>query len=270
LRIARNGTQTAIITSLGQGSDLLTVNIEGLHSEGHVYLYFPTMTWRFWENHPFSVLSSFSWADQDISPSATPERTNSVKEKHVNARSEPAVATSASRNQISPATNLLLRPQGGSTRKLLEKARRQGGSISVPVWVEASYHSQSTKPLHRCSTLICIAGGVGITVALPTLQSYSGPEARLYWGVKHRDIVDAVAPHLQRLEGRVKAEIKVGERLAVKSIVQDEVLGGTARGDIGILVCGQPEMADHVRIAIGEVSRRSKRPIVFLDESFSW
>ncbi|KAK5047500.1 hypothetical protein LTR84_006597 [Exophiala bonariae] len=270
LRIARNGMPTAIITSLGEGSDLLTVSIEGLHSEGHVYLYFPTMTWRFWENHPFSVLSSFSWADQDISPSETPERTNSMTEKHASARSEPAVATLASRNEISPATSLLLRPQSGSTRKLLEEARRQGGSISAPVWVEASYHSQSTKPLYRCSTLICIAGGVGITVALPTLQGYSGPEARLYWGVKHRDIVDAVAPHLRRLEGRVKAEIKVGERLAVKNIVQDEVLGGTARGDIGILVCGPPEMADHVRIAIGEVSRRSKRPIVFLDESFSW
>lgn len=268
LRIARNGTRTAEVTSVGSGSDLLRIEIPGLCSEGHVYVHFPTLTWRFWENHPFSVLSSFS--TPDISTPNVASGNSSTNEKGVNANSRPVGEDTPSESRVHPRTTLLLRPQSGTTLKLLQRAQSRGGSLSVPVWVEASYHAQSTNALAHCSTLLCIAGGVGITATLPILRSYAGPVARLYWGVKHDDIVTAVAPEMLALEGRVKTEIKVGDRWDVDAVVRDEVLNSAARGDVGVLVCGPPGMADDVRRAVGQVAGRSKRGVVLIDEAFSW
>jgi len=57
LRIARNGVRTAEISSVGE--DYLRIDIKGVASGmGHAYLYFPTITWRIWENHPFSVAAT--------------------------------------------------------------------------------------------------------------------------------------------------------------------------------------------------------------------
>ena len=36
--------------------DYLKVEVPGLAAAGHAYLYFPTLTWCFWESHPFSVV----------------------------------------------------------------------------------------------------------------------------------------------------------------------------------------------------------------------
>ncbi|KAH7239822.1 ferric reductase like transmembrane component-domain-containing protein [Fusarium solani] len=53
LRLMQNGVKRAIITVIDE--DYLQIAIPRVEAEGHVYLYFPTLTWRFWENHPFSV-----------------------------------------------------------------------------------------------------------------------------------------------------------------------------------------------------------------------
>lgn len=272
-RIAANGTRTAVVTLLGDGSELLKIQIDGLVTEGHVYLYFPTQTWRFWENHPFSVLSSFDSAAGRLGTTESARDPETRAKSSAIAEMEPVADNDSpgrDRREIFPATRLLVRPQNGTTLKLLQKIRAQGSPLSIPVWVEASYHTQSTKKLLRCSSLLCIAGGVGITAILPILRSYPGPSAKLFWGVKHDDIVNAVTPEIDRLESRVQTEIRMGKRLDVETIVQDEILNSEARGDVGIMVCGPPEMADHVRLAIGKVAGRSKRGVVFLDEAFSW
>ena len=48
LRIARNGVRRAKITVVDD--DYLRVDISGIAAEGHAYVYFPTLTGRFWEN----------------------------------------------------------------------------------------------------------------------------------------------------------------------------------------------------------------------------
>lgn len=55
LRLARNGVRKAHITVVDE--DYLKLQIPGIKADGHVYLYFPTLTWKVWENHPFSVLA---------------------------------------------------------------------------------------------------------------------------------------------------------------------------------------------------------------------
>ena len=266
LKIVRSGSRTAVVTSFGSDSDVLKLEIPGRPCEGHVYLYFPTLTWRFWENHPFSVLSSLRTVQQDSivsdSGSATPEEKG------------PRSITRASNThstRIEPLTTLLLRPQSGTTLKLLQKTRAQNSSLSIPVWIESSYHSQPTGTLRHCSTLVCIAGGGGITAILPILRDFSGPEARLYWGVKYRDIVDAIAPEMSVLEGRVKTELSVGQRLDINAILSSELLNNDGvDGDVGVVVCGPPAMADRVRLVVGSLASKSKRGIVFVDEAFSW
>lgn len=293
IRIARHGTRTAYITAVAPDSELLKVEIPGIYAEGHAYLYFPSLSWRFWENHPFSVLSSFS--SESVSDSAplaeNTSESSRADEKSATTNTAPIPTHNGTANDISPArvpahpapvpkTTFLLRPQTGLTLNLLHRTRANNGSLSLPVWIESSYHAQSIHRLNQCSTLICIAGGVGITAILPILRSYagSGREARLYWAVKHNDTVDALGNDIRALErGGVRVEIKIGDRFDVHGIIGDEVLNGKdairghgVAGDVGIAVCGPPGMADDVRCAIGRVSKRSKRAVVFVDEAFSW
>ncbi|KAK4121692.1 hypothetical protein N657DRAFT_577316 [Parathielavia appendiculata] len=56
LRLARNGVKQAFVTVIDD--DYLRVNVPGVEGNGHAYLHFPTLTWRFWENHPFSVAAN--------------------------------------------------------------------------------------------------------------------------------------------------------------------------------------------------------------------
>jgi hypothetical protein len=279
IRIARFGTCTAHITSIGNDSELLKIDIEGVYAEGHAYLYFPTLTWRFWENHPFSVLSSFEASTRTGNAptvEASSESENSSTKEHdheklANTNTHPLKSTeqSSEQHQSGPRTSFLLRPRAGLTLRLL-KAARTNGSLSRPVWIESSYHAEPTNQFAHCSTLICVAGGVGITAVLPVLKAFTGPEARLYWGVKHRDIMNALGDELEQLNKRgVGAEVKIGERWNVSRIVKEEVLNG-AGGNVGVMVCGPSGMADEVRRAVGEVSGKAKRGVVFVDEAFSW
>ncbi|KAG8349651.1 hypothetical protein FVEN_g12116 [Fusarium venenatum] len=53
LRLMRNGVQQAQITLIDD--DYLQVTVSRIRVKGHVYVYFPSLTWRVWENHPFLV-----------------------------------------------------------------------------------------------------------------------------------------------------------------------------------------------------------------------
>jgi hypothetical protein len=52
-RVARNGVCKAQVTVIDE--DYIRLDIPGITGEGQAYLYFPTLTWRVWENHPFSI-----------------------------------------------------------------------------------------------------------------------------------------------------------------------------------------------------------------------
>ncbi|OTA95273.1 hypothetical protein M434DRAFT_69573 [Hypoxylon sp. CO27-5] len=56
IRLARNGLKTAEITIIDENN--IRVDIPGVTAQGHAFLYFPTLSWRVWENHPFSVMGT--------------------------------------------------------------------------------------------------------------------------------------------------------------------------------------------------------------------
>lgn len=284
-RIASNGRRTAVVTTVDEESDLLRVEIDGLVAEGHVYLYFPSLGWRFWENHPFSVLSTFTGsASQTVVSSVTEKAIASSKldtEKATDLEiSQNTAGSSSSDNEgepellgLKPRVTLLIRPQTGTTKSLLAQTRAAGGKISIPVYIESSYHANpATRELTHCSTLIGIAGGVGITAVLPIARTFGGLRSRIWWGAKHNDIVRAVQPELKQLRASIEVETTIGTRLPVMDIIRDELMREDEKGNLGVVVCGPPSMADDVRQAIGELagSGQAKRGVVFIDEAFSW
>lgn len=55
-RILRRGVHRAYVSRIDD--DYLRVDVPGVDAHGHIYAYFPTLGWRIWENHPFSVVNA--------------------------------------------------------------------------------------------------------------------------------------------------------------------------------------------------------------------
>ncbi|KAF7556994.1 hypothetical protein G7Z17_g996 [Cylindrodendrum hubeiense] len=53
IRISKHGLKRAYITAVDE--EHIRVDIPGVACHGYCYAYFPTLSWRMWENHPFSV-----------------------------------------------------------------------------------------------------------------------------------------------------------------------------------------------------------------------
>lgn len=256
-RLCRNGIRWANISTID--NDYLRVDIEGTcGSHGHAYLYFPTLTWRVWENHPFSVAST-------VLPRETRKAGRQMSITDVEKSGSKVVVPSAvsdgdsdTASQWEPPTQsltFLLRTRGGLTA-LLRSQRR------IPVLVESPYRSNSE--LLEYSTLICVAGGVGITTVLPLLHSHPGHN-KLLWGVRSGGIVEAMSRDMIGIDKKVF----VANRMNVREELEKEV---SHAGDTAVVVVSGPDsMADDVRNAVCEIGRQGKNiSIRLVEESFSW
>ncbi|KAJ3511632.1 hypothetical protein NMY22_g15590 [Coprinellus aureogranulatus] len=267
VRIASNGYRTARVSVIDEEGECVRVDIDGIAAEGHVYLYFPTLSWRFWENHPFSVLSSFS-GGTTARPSDRDNALDLRRASHMTNWGElnrPAA--------VYPRTTLLVRGVNGFTKtlvgRLLESPNHR---LSLPVLIESNYHANpGIRNLSHCSSLLCIAGGVGITAVIPLIKSFGGVRSRLEWGLRSEALALALQRDLTSLTqgtGIVEVNTSVGKRLNVKEIVKEELERGDDIGDLGVVVCGPLPMADDVRNAVAEFGSKAKRGVVFVDESF--
>ena len=160
-RLARNGIKTAQVTVIDE--DYVRVDIEGVSGSGHAYLYFPTLTWRVWENHPFSVASA-TLPSRDRSGTLN---FDSDVEKLGSSTGSSDSESPERQHKGSTKVGLcfLLRSQTGMTRQL-----RQHATISV--LVESAYGPH--EDLSQYSLLLCVAGGVGITACVPYLRAHPG------------------------------------------------------------------------------------------------
>ncbi|KAL9024063.1 MAG: hypothetical protein Q9196_006789, partial [Gyalolechia fulgens] len=196
-RLARNGLKTARVKIIDE--DYIQVNIDDVTGSGHAYLYFPTLTWRVWENHPFSVASA-----------VLPQSERPVNFEHevdlekMGCSTDSSGSDSPERRHQSPARiglTFLLRTKAGVTGQLRKHK-------TLPVLIESAYGPRDD--LSEYSLLICIAGGVGITACLPYLRAH--PNARkLFWGARSRGIIDAMAPSLVGVE----QETFIGKRMNI-------------------------------------------------------
>lgn len=295
-RVARNGVKRAYLTRIDE--DYLRIDVPGVHCRGHAYFYFPTLSWRVWESHPFSVAGSITplpaGAVVSDVPSPSPEN-----EKVTGVGSQTIVVTASSSDsvQVDTAINgsvgitLFVRVHGGITSHL---ASRAGSANGLPILIESSYGHESklypdgghASPSAEYPNLIVIAGGVGITAVPPAIsdaQSLYKPlgSTKLYWGVREqaRGLVRSVQHMLadgatadtevrqHARWGDVDVQISMGERFDLRAVIEADVssfIGGTT-----VMVCGPAGMADEVRIIVAGLGRHGSN-VRLVEESFAW
>ncbi|KAL8912566.1 MAG: hypothetical protein Q9171_002430 [Xanthocarpia ochracea] len=250
-RLARNGIKTAQVTAVDE--DYIRVNIEDISGSGHAYLYFPTLTWRVWENHPFSVASTvLPVSDQ----SGTLDHHRDLEK--LGSSSDGSDSDMHGKQYQSPTKvglSFLVRTKTGVTGQLRKHER-------LPVLVESAYGPHVD--LSQYSLLICIAGGVGITACVPFLRAHPGT-TKLFWGARSQKIIDAMTPSL----GGVEMKSYVRERMNITEVLQRELIESASTAVV--LVSGPSEMADEVRCVISELGRQKKGiQVKLIEEAFSW
>lgn len=283
VRMAMNGIRTAIVSPVADSNgEYFRIEVEGVHAHGVVYLCFPTLSWRFWETHPFSVASSFTGGNLQISSRTSnstsvedPEKSTAISGNREHNTFESNAPPSENREEAmyGPQATFLARGLAGMTAKLAAKLEASGGTFRIPVLLEGSYHSNITVTLSHCTSLLCIAGGVGITAVLPILHSFEAPRrSRLVWGVRYDGLVTGLQSELAHLSNTVEVSIKTGERINIETVLREELAEASEKGPVGVVVCGPPSMTDEVRVRLSELGRNgeAKRAFVLIDEAFSW
>jgi hypothetical protein len=207
----------------------------------------------------------------------------------------------------SDGITFFLRTHTGMTHRLRSRRR-------LPVLVEASYgHAPLRLHPHGPAAgrrgrppprVICVAGGVGITAALPHLRAAAaaaaaaptapaaspdggGGEAgagaaaaaappRLLWGARSvalaRALRDHVAPFAARVAVGARMPVAAELRRALAAAASRRDNGGGAEGgaDVVVVVSGPRAMAREARRVAGEVARGGAGSVRFVDECFGW
>lgn len=283
-RLFRNGFQRAYVKVID--SDYLQIHIPGIHASGIAYLYFPTLSWRVWENHPFSVAATSSLVSR--APSQAGSHLGSEGPETVKSNKEDAVIASRSIAYDNTEIGIVffVRRRAGLTTRLARYAATNAGALTL---IESSSGSEQMSiipsptvgPSLDFPNTILIAGGVGITSLLPLLDRFNGlgnpiGRAKLFWGVRTEPLVVAVEALMckdgrringKALWGNVEVEVKIGERFDLYSLLEAE-LYQLHRGTT-VVVCGPPGMTDQVRIAVTSLARQGKT-VRFSEHSFSW
>ncbi|KAF4966680.1 hypothetical protein FSARC_5669 [Fusarium sarcochroum] len=288
-RMAWQGSREATISAIPDvDGEYIRIEVDGEPLEGGVaYLAFPTLSWRFWETHPFSVAHSSLSDNQGSSQSSPSAQSVTAQGKSVAAPpssetdAEKAIDVEQSSSVISAtegkSTVFYTRARAGLTKKLASRVYEQQATqtLQLRVVVEGPYHHSGhiSPQLAQCSDLLCIAGGVGITACLPYVRQGASGSTKLFWSSRKKGLVTALTPALANLSGSVQVETVVGERLDLRGILTKElVLGTNDAGPLAIVICGPPSMADQAREEIVEIMRTKTlcRAYVLLDEAFSW
>ena len=265
LRLARNGVKTAEVAVIDD--EYIRVTVPNVTTSGHAYLYFPTLTWRVWENHPFSIASSIFPPPRYLQEKRVSSTSHDV-EKQPELRS--SSLNHSSDGQSSPPNSLGQPVQAGITFYIRDKT----GSTSalrnhsrLPVLLETGYASHSISSLNKSPTLIALAGGVGITAVLPYLRGHPG-RAKVYWGCRTQALVDDVKASGSL--SRIEQEIFVGQRMSIRDILTSE-LESAGGHEVAVVMSGPDEMTDEARSIVGHVVRAGNGVKVKLYvESFSW
>ncbi|KAJ4018756.1 hypothetical protein NW752_005884 [Fusarium irregulare] len=297
VRFSRHGIKKAYVTRVDD--KYLRIDIPNVDADGHCFIYFPTLSWRVWENHPFSIVnctrghmkeeptvsSSSSQTGNETKNAVTSAQASLSKELGAVAVNSP---TNLAENSVAKSgITLFVSVERGLTSKLPKKADT---GIPLSILVESSYgHEDPTRfqPTTEYPNTLCIAGGVGVTAVLPALQSpvsiyaRSRGTSKLYWGIKNRNLVDAVKGMIVSQEnyreeegdgrasdwGHFEAHVTIGSRMDIKQVLATEL--ENAEGGTTVIVCGPLQMCDDARYVCAGLARHGA-VVRYVEESFSW
>ncbi|KAI0420240.1 ferric reductase like transmembrane component-domain-containing protein [Xylaria grammica] len=197
----RPGDAKAVAEAI-PGCNILQVTVfprttRGIGPGQHTFLYFPGLG-RLWESHPFSIAawethqapsnfvsSSISASSKDnkiyslakelgAAPSAT-DSNDQVKLAAAPHHQETVPHESQKYNGVS--FRLLIRAHSGMTATLQRHLSSPSTSsrAEISVYTEGYYagHNTTHQPLLAADTVLCVAGGLGITYALSFVQEYA-------------------------------------------------------------------------------------------------
>ena len=282
--MTKNGVRTAKVTAVDE--DYIRLDVAGVFASGQAYLYFPNLTWRIWENHPFSVAAGLLSQDTNRMLVQDADRPSKVPEGEITkaysgaSEAEKAMGAPANYARSESSSNVEVRKALGST--FFIRARTGVTSLlraqtTLPVLLESSYgHSIYNRHGHGClasyPNLICIVGGVGITAIIPILTGHFGHK-KLYWGVRRPTLVQAVKQALgEDVFAGVECEIVEGRRLNLDSILKKEISLESCTGTgTAIVVSGPRSMADEARAKVASLASKDKSAVIgFFEESYGW
>ncbi|KAJ0420230.1 ferric reductase like transmembrane component-domain-containing protein [Aspergillus carlsbadensis] len=287
LRLARYGARSAEVTVVD--GDYVKIVVRNVKAQGHVYLYFPTLTWRVWENHPFSVLGDTLVCRADVGNLTTSNSTSSassLEDKEGNSLKNPIdtivaiddskIAPSApSSTAVSRADHHCHRHDGLTmyirTHDGITSYIPRSGTTKLPVYVETGYYPRSilsVDPAHT-SNVLAFAGGVGVTALTSTLLQHRGYH-KLLWASRSEALVKSVREALGEDDySRLNAVVFTGRRMHIPSILEDEAARSPGVS-ITVIASGPAEMADEVRREVARVVTQRGAVMSFAEESFSW
>jgi NAD(P)H-flavin reductase len=284
LRIFRNGFKKAYTTVIDE--DYLMIHIPGVDASGVAYLYFPTLSWRFWENHPFSVAAVADQGPMREASRLGSDRASSVLFNNSEKAHHAIVSRPLANLSHDAGIIFYIRRRNGLTSRLEVYSSSHNGTL---VLVESSYRPVqiTISPLStakRClvyPNTVFIAGGVGITALLPLLYQANASlcplgTIKLFWGVRSEPLVLSVEELLGKSGTRTKSRAKwghidvavsIGERFHLAELLELELRQN--KGGTTVVVCGPAGMADDARLVVTGLARHGIA-VRFSEESFSW
>lgn len=269
LRVCNNGRCRAKVTEIG--TDHVRIDIIGIRWASnpalHAYAYFPTLNWRPWENHPFSVNPTMLIAESRWAEAATRSSGEGDGSSSDNAEVEKA----SDKNVVSSTRNIAADPEPALRGLTLFVKKNKGTTRllaqheNLLTLVEGPYRKYTPSKILQCDRVLLIGGGIGIT----GLMSYVPVHAnvKLAWSVKQsaEPLVQHLDPFLRKVVDR---EVRIGLRIDVESLLKEEVSAGWKR--IGVVVCGPGGLCDDVRAAVVRMGRKGGVVFELETDTFSW
>ncbi|KAK5722785.1 hypothetical protein LTR15_006018 [Elasticomyces elasticus] len=259
LKMARHGLRLAQVTIIDE--DYVQLSVRNVSASGHAYLYFPTLTWRVWENHPFSVATS-------LLPGASPPQEH-LDENRALQKSAEATTLALGHEKFRDDHPTISTPRH---RIDLLQLGLLSLSWSRLLTVAANPEDSAGAILGSNARLLCIAGGVGITAIMPVVSGHHDSRV-VYWGARSQALVDAVRCTWDdtALAG-VDMNVVVGEPLDVDTILEQELRNEAhVQTSIAVVVSGPASLADAVRIAVARHAQMADAAVIkFVEESYSW
>lgn len=259
LRIIKNGVRRAVVTEVG--STHVRVEIPGIRFSGrpgyHGYVYFPTLNpLKPWENHPFSVNSTALLRSLKL---GLPSPDSSLRRSSDDVKADAKVTeTHTTDINTTAGITLYVRKSTGMTRLLQKHA-------SLLTLLDGPYPNNPPTTVLGCDRLLLIGGGIGITGLLGFLNAHVN--VKLAWSVKqiHEPVVQDLDATLRSVADR---DIRVGERLDVKALLQQEAHAGYKK--VGVVACGPGALCDDVRAVVSSLARHGKTVFELEVDAFGW
>lgn len=248
------------------------------------------------QSHPFTlayVRTDDVYREEHIQPLL--QRPSTRRTSSVDSTDSDPLLASTTASSVSSSLVFLIRPYGGFTSRLAQKASASAESLRI--LVEGPYGH--TAPLRQYSHVLFVVGGTGIAVPLSHFASIlTGGSAvtslRIVWAVREHAFLASVLNEFRSLlqdervcleayvtqneenlddvatEELKRVKIEAG-RPEVQAVVADAAAEAHVQyGRLAIMACGPAQMADQARQASVAVLGQGIRGVDYFEESFKW